>query len=835
MSSIDCWSYNGEVKANKGDETVKSGRRKLQFTAEKLRRLMLAWSFEQTGKVLKDNEVKRLSGKHGDEKLQRYNYLCPRCHVIDFIRQEGYETMTSAPLCIDNCINCPTKRHCLHNKEEWTHIAHEDFHRVSSHLNDFVSVYVQRDKMSVIENTVLTLQIRMKMANSTAMKDDSGLTLCDQQWIIKVLKRLWFEKIRTSTVRSTQPLNLTYGRFWIELVTDAAYMSITAHNTQREFQHIPIDSVIGATVDSSMQICLSLQSSFESNFGKNGDSRRVSFDLYLKHEYLKSLGCPIDVKVLIHKNCNRQFHSDSTDAKEAFHFQDINDQFYQLCTGDCNAFNLFSFRIGSKEFQNTSVNGVTYPAIVVDSQQKGRPLRKVWRKFLKINVYKIVCVIEMYVTNVAMFVTLINRHKKRMEKAYHQVRAPFLERREFYRKNVAKKRKHMPWLDDDHTTVPKKKFKYDDKVNSHTYGFVPQMFVFSPEGDRNVPMCSLFPNNVLNNVCDPTTSVNVAPFSSLPQQSRLNTSEPCLTDAIIKTEPNITSTYSLDATIAMAQSLKRDSVSGTEPYQKMDSEKSNTVCKSDEKVSLLISDCKSDKSIFSNNTNDNEEQLKKLCESVKTPSLYDDLIAMECSCLQDVLRIFEEETKANEILRKYCETPFEQLAMIKVSPKSTLLTLESIHQTTLSPKDLAMVRSELPTDPNRSYLDLANILQEEKSNGKTLEQRYDEIQQKVHHKQVIVTQKSRWENFLQRWQKWNIEDFQTYLIRIDRQRFEKYFKRIDDFRQLWYATQKKEFVGELLAQLDRETLEELGVKDKNDRKILFESIALLKKDNNNVN
>ncbi|ETO11220.1 hypothetical protein RFI_26153, partial [Reticulomyxa filosa] len=182
--------------AAKGKEP-KNKRRKLHCTSERLRVLMLEWSFKQTGRKFDKDKHKRL-GKtktktkkvyvtkkkdrcdHGEEKLRRYNHLCPRCHVIEFIKGEGYSTKASMPLCIDNCPNCPSKKHNLQDSTEWIQIEHEDLQMVSKQLNNYVSIYVQRDQMSVIQNTILTLKIKLETC-----KDGKPVILYDENWTVK--------------------------------------------------------------------------------------------------------------------------------------------------------------------------------------------------------------------------------------------------------------------------------------------------------------------------------------------------------------------------------------------------------------------------------------------------------------------------------------------------------------------------------------------------------------------------------------------------------------------------------------------------------------------------
>ncbi|ETO09669.1 hypothetical protein RFI_27708, partial [Reticulomyxa filosa] len=125
-------------------------------------------------------KMKHIGGEHSKEKLYRYNYLCPRCHVMELIKGDRFPTEGCMPLCIDNCDNCPLKKKLFEPEEDWWHIAHHNMTDVSGKLDKFVSVYVKRDKMAVIENTILFLKVDV-----TTIRQGKLEVLCNAKWTIK--------------------------------------------------------------------------------------------------------------------------------------------------------------------------------------------------------------------------------------------------------------------------------------------------------------------------------------------------------------------------------------------------------------------------------------------------------------------------------------------------------------------------------------------------------------------------------------------------------------------------------------------------------------------------
>ncbi|ETO24969.1 hypothetical protein RFI_12174 [Reticulomyxa filosa] len=234
--------------------------------------------------------------QHGDQKLKRYNHLCPWHHVTTYIKEQHMDLKGSMPLCIENCSQCPDKKYHFENNSEWTRVCHKDVDKANTILNNFVSQEVIRGKMSVIKDTSLALEFSLT----------GGKISCSKKWTVKVLKKLWFEKIRTSTPAKrggSQPLNLTYEKFWVEVIPDEVYLKITGINTERQNQRIPIDSVIGATVDSTMQICLALQSSFRKSKNKRGELKGVEFGLFVRQELVR-FNHQLRVGLSIKKNVN---------------------------------------------------------------------------------------------------------------------------------------------------------------------------------------------------------------------------------------------------------------------------------------------------------------------------------------------------------------------------------------------------------------------------------------------------------------------------------------------------------------------------------------------------
>jgi len=110
---------------------------------------------------------------------------------------------------------------------------------------------------------------------------DTNKRISTQQCKTKVMKPQYFDKTRTSTPKSpTQPLNLTYGRFWIEIVKDQVYLRIFDWDACKRIDKPkrPIRSVIGACVDKKMEIGLAIMSSFEDT--------HIMFEWVIRKKYI---------------------------------------------------------------------------------------------------------------------------------------------------------------------------------------------------------------------------------------------------------------------------------------------------------------------------------------------------------------------------------------------------------------------------------------------------------------------------------------------------------------------------------------------------------------------
>ncbi|ETO13487.1 hypothetical protein RFI_23885 [Reticulomyxa filosa] len=794
-------SFCGDgIRNDKSEEMPKNQRRKLEFTAEKLRQQMLVWAFTKTGKVFQKDKVKRLGAEHSEEKLQRYNYLCPKCHVIDLIHKEGYETIGSIPLCIDTCDNSPFQNYSLDNEMEWAHIKHQNFEDVSAKLNQFVSVYVQRNKMNVVENTVLMLQIRL----TTSTKGGDILDLCNSQWVIKVLKRLWFEKIRTSTV-------IIYFQNFIYLFFPS-FCSTRVHNekkepgsfhfenggsffyVQREFQHIPIDSVIGATIDSSMQICLALQSSYESNTNKNGHPRRVSFDLYFNRDFLRTTESPIDVKITIQKShCRQTHHSKLTRfTSRSIEWQDgIVTAMEDSCeNSDKDTFSLYSFKIDSSGFQNTHTEGT--PFVVVQASAKNDPTVSVFSLFLKNPFAHIPFNDEKQRINKRVGTTqqVVDLKKTQIRKTAKEKTKN--KREEENIRSISRKRKKSESL--GIIEYPSKRQKENNKVMSLN----DQELQILPLSIAEESQAFLVPSLLADH---PGTSV--IEFPAIIQHT--NTTLETVKENDCKTEE-----------------IKKE-------QEKKQSDSALKSCSLDATIST-----------YHQNQNSRDYALKELCVAIKIPHFYEKVKKVGCTTPEDVSAVFQDETKVNAILSQYCTDPFEQLAMISMvrlcikdfmlSEKNFQRPSDSSPKATIDfefSKDLSQLRSSLPFCPNETAQELNNILHEETWFGQCHETRYEEIRERVQQKQTVFATKTLWQTFLQQWKKWTIEDFQAYLTRIERHRFSKYFCSLEQLRQLWKSCNSIDFVGHCLEQINGKQLEELGVSDNNDRAMLCECLKAL--------
>ncbi|ETO17477.1 hypothetical protein RFI_19846 [Reticulomyxa filosa] len=123
---------------------------------------------------------------------------------------------------------------------------------------------------------------------------------------------------------------------------------------------------------------------------------------------------------------------------------------------------------------------------------------------------------------------------------------------------------------------------------------------------------------------------------------------------------------------------------------------------------------------------------------------------------------------------------------------------------------------------------VTKIQEEEKKIGQTYEKRLAFLKMKLSRKIAIQNQLRNWELFLNHWKDWNIEDFHSYVVRIHENLFAKYFSSAEELRNRWNKDHSTPFQGGLdLISLDREDLLNLGVDDKDHRKLLLEAIRSL--------
>ncbi|ETO21421.1 hypothetical protein RFI_15783, partial [Reticulomyxa filosa] len=82
----------------------------------------------------------------------------------------------------------------------------------------------------------------------------------------------------------TQPLNLTYPRFWIEVMKDVAYLAIVDKKALNAFDpknkgKCPLKSCIGAYIDKTMELELAIMSLFEGE---------LVFEWFIHKDYINS-------------------------------------------------------------------------------------------------------------------------------------------------------------------------------------------------------------------------------------------------------------------------------------------------------------------------------------------------------------------------------------------------------------------------------------------------------------------------------------------------------------------------------------------------------------------
>jgi len=119
------------------------------------------------------------------------------------------------------------------------------------------------------------------------------------------------------------------------------------------------------------------------------------------------------------------------------------------------------------------------------------------------------------------------------------------------------------------------------------------------------------------------------------------------------------------------------------------------------------------------------------------------------------------------------------------------------------------------------------ILKEEKSFNQTYEEVLQQLEIKVHRKQVVQKQLQIWHSFLKRWKEWDIYEFYNFLVHIENRQFAKYFHSAEDINDKWTGEHCSPFKGEDLMEVDREDLLILGVTDKEDRRLLADQIRSL--------
>ncbi|ETO22227.1 hypothetical protein RFI_14973, partial [Reticulomyxa filosa] len=153
-----------------------------------------------------------------------------------------------------------------------------------------------------------------------------------------------------------------------------------------------------------------------------------------------------------------------------------------------------------------------------------------------------------------------------------------------------------------------------------------------------------------------------------------------------------------------------------------------------------------------------------------------------------------------------------------------LPTLDSV-------KSEALSMPKIDESPETIEEEWERLALEERTNSQSYEEMYDEYRKKLLHKRALQEQLKNWECFLNYWQDWSADDLYAYLVRVDNKRFAKYFSSVEDVKARWSKDHSQPFRGYDLRLLDREDLYTLGIRDKDDRKILADHIRELRKNN----
>jgi len=277
---------NCRGKNNKTKRTSKSEQKSLSLEAlgkvDKLRQDILEKVFLKRQMDVQPGRVLKLSANDGEAKVTRFNKICPSHDVLPCIQERHGEEKGGMKLCIDKCSNCPS--HLLQldtNTQEWHRINGENTIGMSETLNEYLSLYgsktVQGQSNDVVKYSDLLLDVLIG-------NDRLNQCIVKKRCNVKAIKTEYFNKIRTATPKKpTQPLNLSYPRFWIEIEKNCVYLSIVDTEAwkkfnKNKFRKWPVKSSIGAYVDGSMKIELAITPSFQNT--------QVVFEWFIRKKYM---------------------------------------------------------------------------------------------------------------------------------------------------------------------------------------------------------------------------------------------------------------------------------------------------------------------------------------------------------------------------------------------------------------------------------------------------------------------------------------------------------------------------------------------------------------------
>jgi len=205
--------------------------------------------------------------------------------MMPYIEEKDGWKKNSVPLCIDRCVNCPAQE-ILQDNGQWHYVngGKDKLSDASASLLQYISLYADKPTQGKLYQAVKYHDLQL---NVSITDNRVGRQVVNQPCKVQIMKPDYFNKIRTSTPKkTTQPLNLTYARFWLEVVKNSVYLCVSDTSAwksydDKSFRRCPMQSVIGAYVNKSMEVGLAMMSSFKDT--------QIAFEWCIRKEYLANL------------------------------------------------------------------------------------------------------------------------------------------------------------------------------------------------------------------------------------------------------------------------------------------------------------------------------------------------------------------------------------------------------------------------------------------------------------------------------------------------------------------------------------------------------------------